>query len=190
MLSVYCYGCDNKKSRFIKKTKAVGMMVSLRIKSPLSKTQLVSDIDLSTCQMVLLLRTSVGRSMLSIHCALYNLESNRFVKEQEEEFLPFFLDMNMVKRLVAHPGVMKNNVKTIFHKKIVDDFKKDKIFTPKYKNIKSINNIIDNIFLEGDKLMVEMHLKQPKFTYRACGPFSKIKNEYKQSILDIFIKMN
>ena len=89
---------------------------------------------------------------------------------------------------------MENTVKIIFHKKMVDDFKKDKIFTSKYKNIESINNIIDKIFLEGDKLMVEMHLKQPKFTYSACGPFSKIKNQYKrskkQSILDIFIKMN
>ena len=96
------------------KTKAIGTISSLRIKSPLSKTQLVSDIDLSTCQMVQIcflqceknaenknsnfLHTSVGRSMLSIHCALYNLESNRLVKEQEEEFLLLFLDMNMVKR--------------------------------------------------------------------------------------------
>ena len=29
--------------------------------------------------------------------------------------------------------------------------------------------------LAGDKFMPEMHLKQPGFTYRACGPFTKSK---------------
>ena len=40
-----------------------------------------------------------------------------FVKEQEERFLLLFLDTNMIKRLVAHLGVMENTVKTIFHEK-------------------------------------------------------------------------
>ena len=26
----------------------------------------------------------------------------------------------------------------------------------------------------GDKFMAEMHLRQPGFTYTACGPFTKI----------------
>ena len=42
--------------------------------------------------------------------------------------------------------------------------------------------------------MPEMHLKQPRFTYSACRPFTKNKNEYKnlkkQEIQDIFIKTN
>lgn len=59
--------------------------------------------------------TSGSRSMLSIHCALYSHKSYRFVKKQEEEFLLFFIDMNMVKRLVTHPGVIENTVKIIFH---------------------------------------------------------------------------
>ena len=29
--------------------------------------------------------------------------------------------------------------------------------------------------LAGDKFMAEMHLKQPGFTYSACGPFAKNK---------------
>ena len=33
--------------------------------------------------------------------------------------------------------------------------------------------------LEGDKFISEMHLKQPKFTYSACGPFKKTTKEYK-----------
>ena len=29
--------------------------------------------------------------------------------------------------------------------------------------------------MAGDKFMPEMHLKQPRFTYTACGPFTKNK---------------
>ena len=34
---------------------------------------------------------------------------------------------------------------------------------------------MDNFLLVGDKFMPEMHLKQPGFTYSACGPFTKNK---------------
>ena len=33
----------------------------------------------------------------------------------------------------------------------------------------------EQIFLVGHKLMAEMHLKQPGFTYSACSPFTKNK---------------
>ena len=36
-----------------------------------------------------------------------------------------------------------------------------------------MNDIINKFLLVGDKLMPEMHLKQPGFTYSACGPFTK-----------------
>ena len=36
-----------------------------------------------------------------------------------------------------------------------------------------MNNIINIFFLTGDKFMPELHLKQPEFTYSACGPFTK-----------------
>ena len=36
-------------------------------------------------------------------------------------------------------------------------------------------NEIYKFLLAGDKFMSEMHLKQPGFTYRACGPFTKNK---------------
>ena len=36
-------------------------------------------------------------------------------------------------------------------------------------------NIINKFLLAGDKFMPEMHLKQPQFTYSACGPFTKHK---------------
>ena len=36
-----------------------------------------------------------------------------------------------------------------------------------------MNKIINKFLLIGDKFMSELHLKQPRFTYSACGPFSK-----------------
>ena len=38
-----------------------------------------------------------------------------------------------------------------------------------------MNEIINKFLLVGDKFMPEMHLKQPGFTYSACGPFIKNK---------------
>ena len=38
-----------------------------------------------------------------------------------------------------------------------------------------MNKIINKFLLAGDKFMPEMHLKQPGFTYSACGPFTKNK---------------
>ena len=36
-----------------------------------------------------------------------------------------------------------------------------------------MNKIINKFLLTGDKFMPRLHLKQPGFTYSACGPFSK-----------------
>ena len=38
-----------------------------------------------------------------------------------------------------------------------------------------VNEIVNKFLLIGDKFMPEMHLKQPGFTYSACGPFTKNK---------------
>ena len=38
-----------------------------------------------------------------------------------------------------------------------------------------MNEIVNNFLLAGDKFMSEMHLKQPGFTYSACGLFTKNK---------------
>ena len=56
-----------------------------------------------------------------------------------------------------------------------------------------MNEIINKFLLAGDKFMPEMHLRQPGFTYSACGPFTKnkeFKNLKKQGIQAIFTKMN
>ena len=53
-----------------------------------------------------------------------------------------------------------------------------------------MNDIINKFLLAGDKFMPEMHLKQPGFTYSACGPFTKkeLKILCKQGIQTLFIK--
>ena len=38
-----------------------------------------------------------------------------------------------------------------------------------------MNEIVNKVLLAGDKVMPEMHLKQPGFIYNACGPFTKNK---------------
>ena len=38
-----------------------------------------------------------------------------------------------------------------------------------------MNEIVNKFLLVGNKFMPEMHLKQPGFTYSACGPFTKHK---------------
>ena len=38
-----------------------------------------------------------------------------------------------------------------------------------------LNDVINKFSLAGDKSMPEMHLKQPGFTYSACGTYTKNK---------------
>ena len=45
-----------------------------------------------------------------------------------------------------------------------------------------MNEIFNTFLLAGDKFMPEMHLKQPGFTYSACGPFIKHKQRVEKLI--------
>ena len=40
-----------------------------------------------------------------------------------------------------------------------------------------MNEIVNKLLLAWDKFMPEMHLKQRRFTYSACGPFTKNKEK-------------
>ena len=64
---------------------------------------------------------------------------------------------------------------------------------PSFKII-NMNKLVSKFLLAGDKFMPEMHLKQPGFTYSACGPFAKIKKEFKnlkkQETQNILTEMN
>ena len=35
------------------------------------------------------------------------------------------------------------------------------------------SNVINKLLLAGDKFVPEIHLRQPQFTYSACGPITK-----------------
>ena len=50
-----------------------------------------------------------------------------------------------------------------------------------------MNEIINKFLIAGDKFMPEMQLRQPGFTYSACGPFTKNRETRVQ---DILIKTN
>ena len=43
-----------------------------------------------------------------------------------------------------------------------------------------MNKIINKFLLVGDKFMPEVHLRQPGFTYSACGSFTKNKERIKK----------
>ena len=43
-----------------------------------------------------------------------------------------------------------------------------------------MNNIINKFSLAGDKFMSEMHLRQLRFVYSACGPFTRNKERIKK----------
>ena len=57
-----------------------------------------------------------------------------------------------------------------------------------------MNELMNKFLLVGDKFIPEMHLKQPGFTYSACGPFTKnkegIQKFREKEILAIFTKTN
>ena len=58
-----------------------------------------------------------------------------------------------------------------------------------------MNEIVSKILLAKNKFMPEMHLRPPRFTYSAFGPFWKDKEKIqrkwkKQEIHDILIKTN
>ena len=61
-------------------------------------------------------------------------------------------------------------------------------------NYIKMNEIVNKFLLAGDKLMPEMHLKQPGFTYNALDNLLKTKKEFKklkkQEIQAVFTKMN
>ena len=43
-----------------------------------------------------------------------------------------------------------------------------------------MNETVNKFSLAGDKLMPEMHLRQPVFTHSACGAFTKNKERIKK----------
>ena len=56
-----------------------------------------------------------------------------------------------------------------------------------------MNEIVNKFLLAGNTFMPEIHLKQPGFTYSACGPFTKNKEriqKFKETGDTIYIYKN
>ena len=53
-----------------------------------------------------------------------------------------------------------------------------------------MNNVINKFLLAGGKFMPEMHLRQPRFVYSACGPFTRHKERKKNLNVQVIREMN
>ena len=98
-------------------------------------------------------KTSNGRTMVLSKYAICGSKKWRFIKNQE------------VKGLLSNLGI-----KTPLSKVPVLG---DILF---WMHIK-MNEIVNEFLLAGEKFMSKMYLKQPGFTYSACGPFTKNKKK-------------
>ena len=45
-----------------------------------------------------------------------------------------------------------------------------------------MNKVVDKFLKIGDKFMPEMHLRESRFTYSVCGPFTKNKQQIQRVI--------
>ena len=93
-------------------------------------------------------RTKNNRLIMQSKCNDCRIKKSRFVKEQEAKGLLSNLGIKMPLNKIP----LLNLLRCI-----------------------KMNEIINKFLLAGNKFMPEMHLKQPGFTYSACGPFTKNK---------------
>ena len=109
-------------------------------------------------------------------CAAWDSKKSRFIKHQEASGLLSSLQIKTPRSKIPVLGPLYFNGLKQFNERYI------------------LNEIVNKLFLAGDRFMPEMHLRQPRFTYRACGAFTKdkesIKNLKKQEIYEIFIKTN
>ena len=94
--------------------------------------------------------------MILLKCAICGSNKSRFIKDQE------------AKGLLSNLGVKKPLSKV----PILGD-----ILSSWYE----MNEAVNKLLLGGDTFMPDMHLKQPGFTYNACGPFAKNKERIQKS---------
>ena len=83
-------------------------------------------------------------------CADHGIKTSRFVEEQEAKGILNSLCLKT--RLCKIP-----------------------LFGDIFFWVYQMNEIVNKYLLAGDKFMPELHLKEPGFTYSACGPFIRNK---------------
>ena len=94
-------------------------------------------------------KTKYGRLIMQSKCANCGISKSKLVKEQEAKRLLSNLE---IETLLSKIPLLNSTFKV-------------------YKT----NKLVNKFLLVGDKFMPEMHLKQPGFTYSACGLFTKNK---------------
>ena len=113
-----------------------------------------------------MVRTKNNRLIMKSKCSVFVVKKSRFVKEQEAK--GFLSNLEIKIRLSKIPLLNVLSVK--------------------------MNEIVNKLLLVGETFMPAMHLKQPRFTYNACGPFTKSKERIKRlcklELQTLFIKMN
>ena len=100
-------------------------------------------------------RTRNGKAMILSKCAIRGCEKSRFIKNQE------------AKGLLSNLGIktpLSTNTGWYF-------------VLNAYAKLYKMNKVVNKFLLAGDKFTPEMNLKQPGFTYSACGPFTKNKEK-------------
>ena len=93
--------------------------------------------------------------MILSKCAICGSRKSRFIKNQEAKGLLSSLGV----RTPLSKVPMLGEILSWIHAKLY---------------IK-VNEIVNKTLLAGEKFIPEMHLKQPGFSYSACGPFTKNK---------------
>ena len=89
--------------------------------------------------------------MISSKCAICNSKKSKFIKKQDAKGLLSKLGIKTPLGKIPILGGI------LFQMNII------------------MNEIVNKFLLAGDKFMPEKHLRQPGFTYSACGPFTKNK---------------
>ena len=98
----------------------------------------------------LVLKAINGGTIILSKCAVCSTKKSRFIKKEEAKGL---LSNLSIKTLLSKIPVLRDILFLLY----------------------KMNNIINKSILAGDQFMPEMHLRQPQFTYSACGPFTKNK---------------
>ena len=105
-----------------------------------------------------MVRTKNNRLVMQSNCSVCRIKKTRFVKEQEAKGLLSNLKIKTPLTIIPYNSY---NSKCFVLNAISLSIK--------------MNEIVNKFLLVGDKFVPEMHLKQPGFTYSACGSFTKNK---------------
>ena len=93
-----------------------------------------------------------GGTIILAKCSVCGSKNSKFIKKQEAKGL---LSNLGIRALISKVPILGDILFSI--------------------QLYKISHIINKFLLAGDKLMTEIHLRQPQFTYSACGPFTKNK---------------